>query len=104
MRVFYLLSTKVIYDSTQKFQIEWATKVPWEEGIVCKDGIINMVKSKVYFLIEKKEKIMGCKWDTLNKHYGRRIVSRDMPSLGVKKGGEYIAKTCAHMKNMILYV
>jgi hypothetical protein len=34
MHVFYLLSIEVIYDNTQKFQIEWATKVPWAEGIV----------------------------------------------------------------------
>ncbi len=90
-----------MYDNTQKFQIEWATKVPWVEGIACKDGMINLVKCRVYFLIEKKEKIMGCKWDTLTKH---QIVSQHMPSLGVKKGGEYIAKKCAHMKNVILYV
>jgi hypothetical protein len=56
MHVFYLLSTEVIYDSIQKFQIEWATKVPWAEGIEYKYGMINLVKCKVYFLIEKKEK------------------------------------------------
>ncbi len=75
-----------------------------EQGVVSKDGMINLVKCKVYFLIEKKEKIMGCKWDTLTKQQGHQIVSQDMPNLGVKKGGEYIAKNCAHMKNMILYV
>ncbi len=68
MHVFYLFSTEVTYDNTQKFQIEWATKVPWAEGIVCKDGMINLVECRVYSLIEKKEKIMGCKWDTLTKH------------------------------------
>jgi hypothetical protein len=67
MHVFYLLSTEVINDSTQKFQIEWAVKVPWEEGVVSKDGMRNLVKCKVYFLIEKKEKMMGCKRDTLSK-------------------------------------
>jgi hypothetical protein len=30
--------------------------------------MINMLKCKVYFLIEKKEKMMGCKWDTWTKH------------------------------------
>jgi hypothetical protein len=58
------------------------------------------VKCRVYSLIEKKEKIMGCKWDTLTKQH----VSQDMPNLGVKKDGEYIAKNYVHMKNMILYV
>ncbi len=59
---------KKSYDNTQKFQTKWATKVPWAKGVVSKDGMINLVKCKVYSLIEKKEKIMGCKWDTLIKH------------------------------------
>jgi hypothetical protein len=49
-------------------------------------------------LIENKEKIIGCKWDTLTKQQGRRIVVKDMPKLGVKKGGEYITHGYAHMK------
>jgi hypothetical protein len=61
-------SWKKSYDSTKKFQIEWAAMVPWAEGVVSKDGMVNMVKCKICFLIEKKEKIMGCKWDTLTKH------------------------------------
>jgi hypothetical protein len=52
---------KKSYHNTKKFQTEWATKVPWAEGVVSKDGMINLVKCKVYFLIEKKEKMMGCK-------------------------------------------
>jgi hypothetical protein len=85
------------------FQTEWAAKVPWVKRVVFKDGIINLMKCKAYFLIEKKEKIMGCKWDTLTKHQGRQIVSKDMPSLGVKKGVEYITKDYAHLKNLKLY-
>ncbi len=62
--------------------------MPWVKGVVSENGMINLVKCKAYSLIEKKEKIMGCKWDTLTKHQGRRIVSKDMPSFGVKKGVE----------------
>ncbi len=62
---------KKSYDNTKKFQIEWATKVPWAEGVVSKDDMINLVKCKVCSLIGKKEKIMGCKWDTLIKHQDR---------------------------------
>ncbi len=43
-------SWKKSYDSTRKFQTEWATKVPWAEGVVSKNGMINLVKSKMYFL------------------------------------------------------
>jgi hypothetical protein len=82
---------------------KWVVKVPWAKGAMSKDGMKILVKCKICFLIEKKGKIMGCKWDTLTKHQGCQIVSRDMLSLGVKKGGEYIAKDCAHMKNMKLY-
>ncbi len=68
-----------------------------------KDGMITLVECVIYFLIEKKGKIMGCKWDTLTKHQGCQIVSRDMLNLEVKKGREYIAKDCAHLKTMKLY-
>jgi hypothetical protein len=94
---------KKSYDNTKKFQSKWATKVPWAEGVVSKDGMIILMKCKVCSLIEKKGKIMGYKWDTLTKHQGCQIASKDMPSLGVKKGGEYIAKEYAHLKNMKLY-
>jgi hypothetical protein len=94
---------KKSYDSTKKFQTKWAIKVPWAKGAMSKDGMITLVKCIIYFLIEKKDKIMGYKWDTLTKHQGCQIASRDMLSLGVKKGGEFIAKDCAHLKNMKLY-
>ncbi len=48
--------------------------------------------------------IVGCKWDTLTKHQGHRNVAWDLPKLGVKKGEKFIAKDCAHLKNMKLYV
>jgi len=52
-------------------------------------------------LTENKDKIVKCKWDTLTKHAGGRIVVRDLPQFGMKKGGgEYIAKDCAHLIKM----
>jgi len=41
--------------------------------------------------------------NTLTKLVGCRIVVWNLPKLGMKKGGEYIAKDCAHLKNMKLY-
>jgi hypothetical protein len=61
------------------------------------------VKCKVCSLIESKDKIVGCRWDTFTKHAGRKIVVWDLLRLGVKKGGTYIAIDCAHLKNMRLY-
>ncbi len=63
-------------------------------------GFIHTVRCRVCLLIEGKDKIVGCKWNTLAKHQGRKISHHDLPRLGVKKGGEYIAKDCAHLKNM----
>jgi hypothetical protein len=51
-------------------------------------------------LIENKEKIVGCKWDTLTKQQSSRIVVKDMQKLGVKEGGEYITHDYVHLKNM----
>ncbi len=56
------------YDNTKKFQTKWVAMVPWAEGVVFKDGMVNLVKCKICSLIEKKEKIMGFEWDTLTKH------------------------------------
>ncbi len=77
--------------------------MPWARGLLFKGGSINVVKRKVFSLIENKEKIIGCKWDTLTKHQHCNIVVWNMPKLVVKKGGEYIAHDCVHLKNMKLY-
>jgi hypothetical protein len=96
-------SKKNSCDNTCKFQIEWAIHMPWARGLVFKGGFINVVKCIMCSLIENKEKIIGCKWDTLTKHQHCRIVMRNMSKLGVKKGGEYIVHDCVHLKNMKLY-
>jgi hypothetical protein len=91
---------KKSYDSICKFQIEWAICMPWAKGLVFKGGFKNVVKCRMCSLIENKEKIIGCKWDMLPKQQGHRIVAKDMPKLGVKKGGEYITYDYAHMNDM----
>ncbi len=47
---------------------------------------IYTLKCKVCFLIENKERIVGCKWDTLTKHASHRTVMQDLLKLRVKKG------------------
>jgi hypothetical protein len=66
-------------------------------------GIIQIVRCKVCSLVENKDKIVRCKWGTLTKHVNQRIIVHDLPQFGVKEGGEYIAKDCAHLKNMWLW-
>jgi hypothetical protein len=94
---------KKSYDATHKFHIEWATKLSWAKDIVLEGGFIHTMRCRVWLLIEGKDKIVGCKWDTLTKHQCHKIAHHDLPRLGVKKGGEYITKDCAHLKNMKLY-
>jgi hypothetical protein len=73
--------------------------LPWIKG-----GVIHSARCRVYSLIEKKDKIVESKWDTLTKNVSCRIVIYDLPQLEVKKGGEYIVKKCAHLENMRLWV
>ncbi len=40
---------KKSYDSIHKFQTKWVVKMPWIEGLVAKDGFINMVKCKMCY-------------------------------------------------------
>ncbi len=69
----------------------------------CKRWVHSQCEMEGLFL-DNKGKIVGCKWDILTKHVGYRIVVLDLLRFGVKNGGIYIAKDCAHLKNMKLYV
>jgi hypothetical protein len=57
----------------ESFEHNGIVKLPWAKGLVVEDWIIHSVQCKMCSLIEKKEKIVGCKWDTLTKHVGCRI-------------------------------
>jgi len=94
---------KKSYNNSRKFQAKWVGKLPWAKGLMAVGGIIWTMRCKVCSFIENKDKIIKCKWDILTKHDGYRIVIHDLPRLGVKKGGEYIAKDCAHLINMRLW-
>jgi hypothetical protein len=59
---------KKSYDNTWKFQIEWATRLPWVEGFVLDGLFIRNVRCKVCSSVENNEKFIGCKWYTLTKH------------------------------------
>jgi hypothetical protein len=91
------------YDLTRKFQLEWACKLPWAEGILTNNGRLHMVKCTVYSTIEKSDRLMQPKWDTLKKHEGRRKATRNMPAYNVNKGEWYMAKDSKHKKNLALY-
>jgi len=41
------------YDPTHKFQVGWATKLPWVELQVGFNGCVHTMKCKIYFCIEQ---------------------------------------------------
>ena len=91
------------YGLTQKFQLEWACKLPWAEGILIYIGRLHMVKCTVCSTMEKSDRLMQPKWDTLKKHEGRSKETRNMPAYNVKKCEWYMAKDSKHKKNMTLF-
>jgi len=91
------------YDRHRKFQTLWAAKLPWAEGIMATDGILQMVRCKVCSSLDRKPCIMAPKSDTLFKHDGKRTAKKDMPQYKVKAGETYIATQCKHRKNLRLY-
>jgi hypothetical protein len=89
------------YDSTWKFQVEWVTKLPWAKFQVDYDGCVHIVKCKVFFEIEQKDKFIALKWDSFLKNDSCRKASKTLR--GVKKGEWYMVKDCKHAKNETTY-
>ena len=56
------------YDLTRKYQIEWAAKAPWSEGIFRDDGLLHLVKCTICSVVGRKTCVMAPKWDTLKRH------------------------------------
>jgi len=92
--------TKTNYDVSRRFQNEWAAKLVWAEPIRGNDGHVHLVKCTVCSTFEKTPKILGPKWDTLQKHEGRRKAAFNMPKYNVKAGEWYISKTSRHQINL----
>jgi len=69
---------KKSYESSRKFQAKWVAKLPWAKGLVAASGIIQIVRCKVCSLVENKNKIVRCRWETLTKHANHRIAIHDL--------------------------
>jgi hypothetical protein len=57
----------------------------------------------VYSIFEAQDKILGPKWDTLQKHGGRRRAKKAIPAKGIKEGQYYTAHNYRHLVNERLY-
>jgi hypothetical protein len=65
-------------DYTRKFQLEWATKLPWAKEVFVVNGILPNVQCKVYNTINMKPLLFVPKWDILVKHEGKRKSNKDL--------------------------
>ncbi len=57
-----------LYNSSRKFQDASTTHLPWVESIVDENGLMQQVRCKICTSIERKEKLLGPKLDSLLKH------------------------------------
>lgn len=66
---------------------------------------IHNLKCKFYYLIKKKDKIVGYKWATLTKHISHRIIVFVLPMLNmiVKNGGGVHCKRLCPPEKTRLY-
>ena len=62
-----------------------------------------MVKCTVCSTMERTERLMQPKWDTLKKHRGRRKATRNMPAYYVKKWEWYMVANSKHKKSVALF-
>jgi hypothetical protein len=86
-----------LYNSSQKFQDASTTHLSWAKSIVDENGLMQQVRCKICTFIERKEKLLAPKLDSLLKHVGAWKAKVSM--LGVDYGSHYFNKNLMHAKN-----
>ncbi len=69
--------------------------MPWVEPIFNETGLVTSMKCCICYKIEKKDKVLVAKWDSINKHVGKRKAFN---------GKWFMDPKCGHAKNEIAYV
>ncbi|KAG0572981.1 hypothetical protein KC19_VG138700 [Ceratodon purpureus] len=87
------------YESSRRFQESWATKMPSAELHRGPDGLYETVLCLSCTSIRGQITTLAAKWDTLQKHAGKRKAKKDMPRIGVKEGQWFMDKNCKHARN-----
>jgi hypothetical protein len=85
------------YELNRHFQDSWAAKLPWAEAVMGIDGKVSQVRCKVCSFVERREKLLVPKIDSLWKHARRRKALCD--TMKVKKGEYYYLGHNQHIKN-----
>ncbi len=68
---------KKTYDLTRKYQMEWAAKAPWSEGVLRSDGLLHLVKCTICSTVGRKPCLMAPKWDTISRHGLRKCHAKN---------------------------
>ncbi len=55
-----------------KFQDVWALKMRWVKPIFNEARLVTFMKYCVYSKIEKKDKVLVVKWDSIEKHASKK--------------------------------
>ncbi len=84
------------------FQDWWVTKLPLTKSIVGVDGKVTHVKCKVCIVIERQDKLLVPKLDSLWKHVGQKKAT--IALVGVVVGEFNFLKMSQHVFNEKLYV
>ncbi len=74
VHIFKLLKKKIDIDVSCKFQDVWALKMPWAKLIFNEVRLVSSIKCHVCSIIEKKYKVLVAKWDSTEKHAGKKKV------------------------------
>jgi hypothetical protein len=89
-------------EQTYKFQDTWAARLPWADLCRGSDGLYESVKCTICSTITGKPKILVSKYDTLEKHGGKRMATRNMAN-GIKKGQRYVSKNYKYLHFECIY-
>ncbi len=73
-----------------KFQDVQALKMPWVKPIFNEAGLVTSIKCYVCSRIEKEDKVLVAKWDSIEKHAGKKKALN---------GKWFMDPKCGHAKN-----
>ncbi len=85
------------WEINKVFQNWWATRFPWFEPICGPNRKMKMIKCKICFNIEGKEKLIVPKLNSLIKHFGLKKCSKAKPWIIL--GQSFLCPFNVHVKN-----
>ncbi len=87
--------------SEQGLSGQWVARFSWFELVCGEDGKMHMVKCRVCFKVQRRDKLLVPKLDSLIKH--SRMRKCTIAKLGVARGQYFICPTNSHVKNDKLF-